>query len=68
MLVSTSVGWLVLYPGHISIVQELCDVLVAVLIFLRFSLLSQYFLKGVSWNPDARGFVKYLQKLGHFVL
>jgi hypothetical protein len=22
--------------------------------------------KGVPWNPDARGYVKYLQKLGHF--
>jgi len=25
------------------------------------------FFEGVPWNRDARGFVKYLQKLGHFV-
>jgi hypothetical protein len=44
-------------------------VLVAVpfFFFFSYSLLGQCFLKGVSWNLIARGFVKCLQKLGHFV-
>jgi hypothetical protein len=35
--------------------------------FFSFSFLGQCFLKVFPWNPDAWGFVKYLQKHGHFV-
>jgi hypothetical protein len=57
---ATPFGWLVLYPVLVSGVQGLFHVLVAVPIFLSFSLLGQCFSKGFPSNSDARGCVKYL--------
>jgi len=58
---STQVGSFVLYPRCIFCVQGLFDVAVPS------PPLRPLFLEGVPWDLDGRGFVQYLQKLGHFV-